>query len=537
MVELPTEYKEAYDGLIRFREKIFRELVSGRVKALLDANHETLQKYGELIDRLTVVPYVFGNIRQKALALQLNSRSLGKGVIAQAKSVYVLDKAEYPIGFPPKVSARKLPQVDVFIYQPPTDVTFVEKSTEEVWASLFLLQCDHDKFLESADAENVFYDYYKLRPVGKLKVEMDLKSPVAGFENYVKVKGDTVVLVRSVTYSGDNQVKDYDVYVFIDGNLVKSDNSVDIVPFVFVITGDTAGNPEVVIVTAGKHLISSDKGVFVSWVKEGQLIGWTKTHGDYEVTVKEVLWSNISKFTIKVNDPTKGYTVPSAGEYNKKAVDITTVFAYPYSGYVVLGWDLDGVQFPASSSFTVKHYRDHVLTVIFGRGGTLTIRPIADTNVRELYSWWDAPHWDQVDDVVNDGDGSYVFVGGRNGFFKDLYEMSDINVPSSAVIESVTLYARCKTVRDYATAPIMRGRILVRIGGVIYASPYFYCDLNWTLYSWKLGNNPATGQPWTVSEINGMQVGIELEGFWDSARGQGSQGWCTQVYGDVEWHE
>jgi hypothetical protein len=370
-----------------------------------------------------------------------------------------------------------------------------------------------------------------------LKVEMDLKSPVAGFEDYVKLKGDAVVLVRGVTYSMDNRPKDYDVYVFIDGNLVKSDNSVDVVPFVFIITGDTAGNPEVVIVTAGKHLASSDKGVFVSWVKEGQLIGWTKTHGDYEVTVKEVLWSNISKFTIKVNDPTKGYTFPRAGEYDKKAVDITTVFAYPYSGCAVLGWDLDGVQFPASSSFTVKHYRDHVLTVIFGRGGVLTIRPVADTDVRELYSYGDVPHWDEVNDEISDGDATKVYVGARSGFYKDLYEMSNISVPSGAVIESVTLYARCKTYRNWAASPKMRGRILARIGSIIYASPYFYCDWDWTLYSWKLGNNPATGQPWTASEINGMQVGIELEGYWDSQKALSSQGWCTQVYGDVEWHE
>jgi hypothetical protein len=122
---VPTEYTDALNGLIAFRKKIFAELASGSVKASLAANHETLKKYGDLIDRLSIVPYMFGELKQKALALQISNADVGKGEISQARMEYTGNVGDYPIDTPSAISGRTLPEVDQFLYTPPDDMATV----------------------------------------------------------------------------------------------------------------------------------------------------------------------------------------------------------------------------------------------------------------------------------------------------------------------------------------------------------------------------------------------------------------------------
>jgi len=534
--KLPEEYYTALNGLKSFRSKIFDNLVAGRIKAVLDANHETMLKYKNIIEGFTVTPYMFDVIRRKALALRFGTTDIGTGKISVLKNKYVAGKAQYPIQDNPAVPYRNLPQVDYFVYTPSTNIDLVEKSSEHLWGNLFVIQCNKNQFREVPDVENVTYDFYTLRPVGRGRFKADLTNPTFGFDSWQTVTGEMVILERSLTPSGSNLTLDYFIFVFVDANVLTSTGETNIVPIIIVVPHSTAGNDEVTLVCAGQRLKSSDEGIHCGWVAEGQLVGFTKTHGGHNPVEFSETWSARSMFNLWVNDPSMGHTDPSVGTYTKKATELTTVHAYPNSGYAVKAWDLNGYDFPPSDTFTVYHLRDISLGCLFAKGGFVTIRPHTFGDITELYVWNVSNNWDAVNDEYSDGDATYVFAGARNGRFKDLYHMTDISLPSGAVIDSLTLAMRVRMTANYSYSSSRTARLILKTYRVIYSAPLFYCGNDWQLVTWKLTNNPYTNQPWTQSEINSLQVGVELEGYYEPLKPLISYALCTQIYGDVEWH-
>jgi hypothetical protein len=173
---------------------------------------------------------------------------------------------------------------------------------------------------------------------------------------------------------------------------------------------------------------------------------------------------------------------------------------------------------------------------LFAKGGFVTIRPHTFGDITELYVWNVSNNWDAVNDEYSDGDATYVFAGARNGRFKDLYHMTDISLPSGAVIDSLTLAMRVRMTANYSYSSSRTARLILKTYRVIYSAPLFYCGNDWQLVTWKLTNNPYTNQPWTQSEINSLQVGVELEGYYEPLKPLISYALCTQIYGDVEWH-
>jgi hypothetical protein len=173
---------------------------------------------------------------------------------------------------------------------------------------------------------------------------------------------------------------------------------------------------------------------------------------------------------------------------------------------------------------------------LFVKGGFVTIRPNSNGDVKELYVWGVTDNWDAVNDEYSDGDATYVFAGGRNGRYKDLYNMTDISLPSGAVIDSLTLAMRARMTANYPYSSSRTARIVIKTSlGTVYSAP-LYCSNEWQLVTWKLTENPYTNQPWTQSEINSLQVGVELEGYYEPLKPLISYALCTQIYGDVEWH-
>jgi len=533
-MSLPDEYYTALNGLKNFRKKIFDMIVSGRIKAVLDANHETLEKYRSIIEGFSVTPYMFDVIRRKALALRFGTTDIGAGKISVLKSRYVAGKADYPIQSPPVVPIRSLPQVDYFVYTPPTNIDFIEKSSERLWGSLFVLQCNKNMFKEVADVENVSYDFYMLRPVGRGRFKADLLYPQSGFDNWQSIDGEMVILQAGLTPQGSNLTLDYFIFVFVDGNVVTSAGDVNVIPLVIVIPHSTAGNPEVTVVCGGKRILSTDEGVFCGWVAEGQFVGFTKTHGGHAPVSYDELWSGTSVFNLWVNDPSMGTTDPPPNKYVKKTTDLTTVTALPQSGYIVKEWDLDGVSFPPNSTFTLYHFRDHSLGCIFRKGGVVTIRPNANGDVIENDPYGASHNWDCVDDEYSDGDATHVRPTRYAGFKTDLYHMTDISLPSGAVIDCLTLAMRVRWVKEILLP--VSARLKFKTHGTVYNGSFVQVEDAWKLVTWKLEKNPYTNQPWTQSEINDLQVGVELELKIEKVTGYGSCAICTQVYGDVEWH-
>jgi hypothetical protein len=363
---------------------------------------------------------------------------------------------------------------------------------------------------------------------------MTLGEPQTGYENWSTVDGEATVLARSLTPQVDSYLKDYDMYVLVDCNVAKTDNTVIVVPLIMVVTSDTALNPAVTLIGGGKRVLNTDKGVFAGWVVDGQFVGWTKTHASYSVTVYDVLWSNTSKFKLEVNDSSLGYTDPSAGEYDKKAVESTTVTAYPYSGCSVKNWELDGVQYPANNTFTVKHYRDHVLVCVFVRGGTLLFRPSSNGDLIQLTAIPTAPNYQNVDDEVSDGGATIVYNAYVNTKRTDLYGFTFTGIPSNAIIDYVDVFIRVRRVPDiYQTAEC--NTALKTHGTIYYGEPYYPpYDLDWHLTSTRYTTNPYTKQPWTLSEVYALQAGVRLQNwnYW----GTYVSGQCTQMWVEVAYH-
>jgi hypothetical protein len=530
----PVEYADARKSLVAFREKVFTEIVSGRVKALLDANHETLEKYSSVIDGLSVVPYMFGVVKQKALALRLSAKDVGEGEIKQAKLSYVIGKGSYPLDSPFNVATRLLPEVDVFKYTLPTDLGLIEKSNEQMWSNLFVLQCTKGTFIEQADVSNVQYDYYKLRPIGRCKFDVPLLSGKPEFTAWDELDGEATILVRELTKQGETTRKTYDFYVMVDGNYHNVDNTLGVVAIALIVTKETATNTNIVLSAGGKRVETNGAGVFACFNTEAKEIGWAKTHDDYGTIVKTVVWANPVKLTIAVNDVVMGTTSPVPETYDKLSTDEVTVTGYPNSGYTIGNWELDGGQYPASDTFLVKCYSDHTLTCVFIAGGVVTLRPSADGDVAGLYRWGDNAQYKCVDETVSDGDATFVY-GDWTVLKYDLYQLPDPSIPSGNVIDYVKLYSRWRRYRRILPCTCKQ---VLKTNGTAYFREQNNLpeDFEWHIVEEQFNVNPHTGVAWTIGEVNALQTGVAC-GAGEPILDPADTGLrCTQVWVEVKHH-
>ena len=131
-------------------------------------------------------------------------------------------------------------------------------------------------------------------------------------------------------------------------------------------------------------------------------------------------------------------------------------------------------------------------------------------------------HWDKVDDTgMGDGDNTYVTTCYMTGvWYRDLYNLP--NPSAAGPINKITVYAR---IGGHA-------RITIETGGSIYESPTIDSMMAWTLRSYEWTTNPQTGLAWTWSDINALQIGVNLYG--QLIQGVKASA-CTQVYVEVDY--
>lgn len=530
----PVEYTDARNSLVEFRKKIFGEQVSGRIKALLDANHETLEKYSDVINGLSVVPYMFGVVKQKALALRLSAKDVGEGEVRQAKLSYNIGKGSYPITAPFNVAQRVLPEVDQFVYTPPTDLGLIEKSNEQMWSNLFVLQCTKGMFIEVADVTNVHYDYYKLRPVGRCKFDVPLLSGKPEFTAWDELDGEATFLVRELTKVGETVRKTYEFYVLVDGNYHNTDNTLGVVAIALIVVKDTESKTSIILSAGGKRVETNDVGVFACFNTEAKEKGWAKTHDDYGTITKVVVWANPVKLTIAVNDPVMGTTSPVPAEYDKLSIDEVLVTGSPYSGYAIKNWELDGGQYPASDTFLVKCYSDRVLTCVFWVGGVLALRPSANGDVVGLYRCGGLVNYEMVDEEVSDGDATFVY-GDWTVLKYDLYGLPDPSIPSGNVIDFVKVYSRWRRVRRILPCTCKQ---VLKSHGVTYfrGQNTLPSDFEWHIVEEQFDKNPYTNVAWTIGEVNALQAGVACGGAEPILDPYDTGLRCTQVWVEVKHH-
>ena len=524
----PSEYEKAVNELKTLRKNIERTFVEGRVKALLDASVKGLHQYAVLLRIMMPRARLIGNINRYNIIFG------GLGVpsdfdnISQVKAKYTGGKASYPIYLPHNVSARELPQVDVFLYKPPSDVELLDKGSSEIWANSFLLQTNRHVYSTVADATNVYYDYYKMSPIGRVQVEASLSNPVSGFESYTKLRGEATVLYCSVQEAETGTFYDYDLYAFLDADFFTSSGFAKTVPLAVIVTDSDYNLPENTFVCAGKRISTKSKGLYVGWVQDGQLVGFTKTHGTVTFDSVSAMYAEPRTLTIESNPIEGGYTNPSGGTYNKKSTDVVTVTAYPYGGWAFLGWLVDGAGVPSTvNPIQLKMYRDHTLTALFKPVASTIIRPNANDEAKKTSPYPESlPLYDCVDDTVADGDKTHIYLSPWITPAYAYFHLTDPTIPSGSTIVKVVVWALVREPSSTWWEPPTKVSLSVKTYGVKYVSDRIsvkgekYRPIK---YAWS--KNPYTGQLWTLSEVNDLRAGLYLDTT--------SSIMCTQLYVEV----
>jgi len=161
-----------------------------------------------------------------------------------------------------------------------------------------------------------------------------------------------------------------------------------------------------------------------------------------------------------------------------------------------------------------------------------SLRPNAagdEENIPVVHGDGSGSHYTVVDDAQPDEATSYVYAYTDN-YVRDLYNISNHSA-AGGVIDFVRVYARCSS--GDATPSQDSLKIAIKTHGTVYESDAItLTQSDWLTYHSDWQENPYTSQPWTLGEIDSLQIGIALRKA-DVAGGTA----CTQVYCEVHYAE
>lgn len=159
-------------------------------------------------------------------------------------------------------------------------------------------------------------------------------------------------------------------------------------------------------------------------------------------------------------------------------------------------------------------------------GSSETIRPTANGFYQEWGEQFGAgtTHWDRVEEVTADDDGSYVLDNTWNGTERDTYQLSDTSLTNIASVQVVVRAARHGSASDNNNVKVM-----IRSGTTDAESPVKTLSGSWAEVSHTWPLDPATGAAWTPAAVNALQAGMR------NAMGPSGGGGVkvTQVYAVV----
>lgn len=156
---------------------------------------------------------------------------------------------------------------------------------------------------------------------------------------------------------------------------------------------------------------------------------------------------------------------------------------------------------------------------------TEILRPNADGSYTECNRHGASSNYRCVDEAIADEGSTYIYSSG-GATMLDTYHIQNRS-EATGTINSVTVYARLRA--DGPSAQM--AQIVTRTHYTdYYGSDILYLGYGgWANYSETWSTNPHTGQAWTWSEIQYLQIGIKLN---DLGHGYPE---CTQVYAEVNY--
>jgi len=152
-----------------------------------------------------------------------------------------------------------------------------------------------------------------------------------------------------------------------------------------------------------------------------------------------------------------------------------------------------------------------VKLTVGGAGATETLRPdgTGDETGPEIIQYpVSGAHWDKVDDSPShDSDSTYVETEWWE-YQEDLYTMADHST-GAGVINYVKVYAVAKV--ETVFKDVLHLYIHIKTNGVEHNGTPAKITTSYATYSNQWNNNPETGQPWTWSEIDALQIGVGIQ--------------------------
>ena len=158
---------------------------------------------------------------------------------------------------------------------------------------------------------------------------------------------------------------------------------------------------------------------------------------------------------------------------------------------------------------------------------TVILRPYAKGDKTDIsYQYPETgQHWDKLDEIDYDGDGTYVY-SNSSSWQDDLYYIAGLS-HQWGIIDYVRAYAGFRATdtptRDSAY-------LKMKTHGTEYDSSSFTVTTDYAPYARTVNTNPNTGNPWTWDEIGSLQIGIGLR----RPRFSGTDDTrCTQLFIEV----
>ena len=136
-------------------------------------------------------------------------------------------------------------------------------------------------------------------------------------------------------------------------------------------------------------------------------------------------------------------------------------------------------------------------------------------------------HYVLVDDAENDthdSNSTYVACINTATYQADEYGLENLDATSGTYSLQIRAAAYCAS----ASNPIGKIKLGVKVGSTVYYASEQTLGKSYSWFSDTWANNPATSEPWTVSEINSAVAVLAI--FSDSK----SVAYCTCLYAVVE---
>jgi len=163
-----------------------------------------------------------------------------------------------------------------------------------------------------------------------------------------------------------------------------------------------------------------------------------------------------------------------------------------------------------------------------GASANETLRPTAPGDATGIgYQFPDSTeHWDKVDEATSDGDDTYVY-STYFDYQEDLYEIGN-HTAGTGQINYVRVYMVGK---EQSIDTDANGYLIIKTNGVQDSPLPVNFTQSYATYSNQWTNNPQTGDPWTWSEIDNLQIGVGIR------RSKPATQWTrvTQVYAEVNY--